>query len=160
MAKASYAEKLRDPRWQKKRLLVMERDAWCCQSCYDPETTLHVHHRIYLANTDPWEYPDSLLVTLCEDCHKFEHDNVKDEERGLLLELYRQEFLVSELCDLKIAFHNLSQRLHGVPEVRASILSWALQDDDMMDLMEIGYREHLHMHLQVEMRCLLQWLTS
>ena len=42
-----YAEKLKDPRWQKKRLEILERDAWVCQKCFDTKSTLHVHHRIY-----------------------------------------------------------------------------------------------------------------
>lgn len=45
-----YIEKLRDPRWQKKRLQILERDGFACQSCYDTETTLHVHHCTYTAN--------------------------------------------------------------------------------------------------------------
>lgn len=29
----SYAEKFKDPRWQKKRLKIMERDNWKCCEC-------------------------------------------------------------------------------------------------------------------------------
>lgn len=64
-----YAEKLRDPRWQKKRLEVMERDGFTCQNCGDKESTLNVHHWYYAAGNDPWDYPDEALATLCEDCH-------------------------------------------------------------------------------------------
>jgi hypothetical protein len=28
--KQKYSDKLKDPRWQKKRLQIMERDNWCC----------------------------------------------------------------------------------------------------------------------------------
>lgn len=35
--RSNYAEKLRDPRWQKLRLQVMERDEWMCEICYDHE---------------------------------------------------------------------------------------------------------------------------
>lgn len=32
---SEYKEKLKDPRWQKKRLQIFERDDWCCQKCGD-----------------------------------------------------------------------------------------------------------------------------
>lgn len=67
MAK-SYSEKLKDPRWQKKRLLILERDNWECTRCQEREKTLNVHHIEY--SREPWDTPDDLLTTLCEDCHE------------------------------------------------------------------------------------------
>ena len=73
----TYAEKVKGRRWQKKRLKIFERDEWNCQQCHSKETkTLHVHHRRYLPNTEPWDYPDKLLVTLCETCHQLETDEM------------------------------------------------------------------------------------
>lgn len=69
MAK-SYYEKLKDPRWQKKRLEIMERDGFCCNNCYDKNSTLNVHHVFYIKNKNPWEYDSRILSTLCENCHK------------------------------------------------------------------------------------------
>lgn len=66
----TYLEKLKDPRWQKKRLEILERDKWTCASCGDKKSTLHVHHIFYLSKTEPWDVPSGLLITLCEDCHK------------------------------------------------------------------------------------------
>jgi 5-methylcytosine-specific restriction endonuclease McrA len=71
-----YAEELKHPLWQKKRLKIMQRDNFTCQNCDDKESTLHVHHLIYLPKEDypnPWDYPDTLLITLCDTCHKEEH---------------------------------------------------------------------------------------
>ena len=65
----TYAEKLRDPRWQKKRLQILDRDKWTCQACRATESTLQVHH-LYYARLDPWDYPDEVYQTLCERCHK------------------------------------------------------------------------------------------
>jgi 5-methylcytosine-specific restriction endonuclease McrA len=65
----TYKEKLRDPRWQKKRLEIFERDGWQCQSCGSKENSLQVHHLIY-AQRDPWEYDDHVYQTLCETCHE------------------------------------------------------------------------------------------
>lgn len=69
----SYADKLRDPRWQKKRLEIMARDGWCCRRCASGTKTLNVHHRHYLRGAAPWEYPNDALETVCEDCHAAEH---------------------------------------------------------------------------------------
>jgi phage terminase large subunit GpA-like protein len=65
----TYSEKLKDPRWQKKRLEVLNRDNWACTQCDDTETELHIHHTYYKANNDPWEYPLKSLSTLCKHCH-------------------------------------------------------------------------------------------
>lgn len=72
---SEYKEKLKDPRWQKKRLQIFERDDWCCQKCGDDETTLVVHHRLYRQNTDPWNYHEYELISLCENCHEDEREN-------------------------------------------------------------------------------------
>jgi 5-methylcytosine-specific restriction endonuclease McrA len=57
-----YAEKLKDPRWQKKRLVIFQRDDWTCQKCHRNDLTLNIHHILYLDNTEPWDYPDKLLM--------------------------------------------------------------------------------------------------
>lgn len=70
--KKTYAEKLRDPRWQKKRLEIFARDNFTCKVCGDDKNTLHVHHKEY-NGCEPWEYDNSLLDTICADCHLKEH---------------------------------------------------------------------------------------
>lgn len=65
----TYWEKLKDPRWQKKRLEILDRDGFSCVNCGDTTKTLNVHHGYYEKGRDPWDYADSTLHTLCEDCH-------------------------------------------------------------------------------------------
>lgn len=67
-----YSDKLKDPRWQRKRLKILERDDFKCQLCGDREAPLSVHHKYYKNNYDPWDYSDESLITLCEECHKKE----------------------------------------------------------------------------------------
>lgn len=67
----SYSEKLKDPRWQKCRLRVMERDGFVCRECGDGDKTLHVHHLYYMKGLEPWEYEGAALITLCDRCHAF-----------------------------------------------------------------------------------------
>ncbi len=65
----NYAEKLRDPRWQRKRLEVLNRFDFTCVVCNSKNRTLHVHHSYYLKGRDPWEYPTEHFWCLCETCH-------------------------------------------------------------------------------------------
>lgn len=60
----------RDPRWQKLRLEVMQRDGFACQACGSVDKTLNVHHLVYCKGKPVWEHPEIYLVTLCEDCHE------------------------------------------------------------------------------------------
>lgn len=69
----TYSQKLKDPRWQKKRLEILQKDNWTCQCCGNTEDTLHVHHIEYYCNKKPWEYDNSCLITLCDSCHSFCH---------------------------------------------------------------------------------------
>ncbi len=69
MNKKTYSELLRDPRWQKKRLELMEAGGWSCRECGDHTATLNIHHGFYKRNTSPWEYPDDSMRVLCEPCH-------------------------------------------------------------------------------------------
>lgn len=74
----NYAAKLRDPRWQKKRLEIFERDNWTCQNCGDKKQTLVVHHKMYLPGLEPWEYPSKYLTTFCSDCHPVKYMQPED----------------------------------------------------------------------------------
>ena len=65
----TYAEKLKDPRWQRKRLEIFNRDNFTCVRCNDERENLQVHHKKYFKNKDPWEYEEDQLETLCNTCH-------------------------------------------------------------------------------------------
>lgn len=76
-----YKEQIKSPLWQKRRLEILSRDNFTCQICGCKDKTLHVHHTTYLNGKMIWEYPDNMLITMCEDCHKKEHqlryENIK-----------------------------------------------------------------------------------
>jgi hypothetical protein len=98
-----YQQKLLDPRWQKKRLEIFERDEWMCQACGDCSTTLHVHHTYYERDKDPWEYPAESLVTLCMECHEGETNGRGQAEHELLHILRRKGFDAYDLRRLSSA---------------------------------------------------------
>lgn len=67
-----------DPRWQEKRLRIMDRDGFTCICCASTEKTLHVHHRAYEKGKRIWDTPEADLITLCEDCHENVEAMVRD----------------------------------------------------------------------------------
>jgi 5-methylcytosine-specific restriction endonuclease McrA len=44
----NYKEQLLDPRWQRRRLEILQRDEFTCQKCLSKDKTLHVHHIDYI----------------------------------------------------------------------------------------------------------------
>lgn len=61
--------KYNDERWIKKREEILIRDNRLC--FYDKTHTgvMQVHHVYYIPNTDPWDYPDDALKTVCRTCN-------------------------------------------------------------------------------------------
>ncbi len=92
----SYKEKLRDPRWQRKKNEVLNRDNYQCFDCKSTTKNLQVHHLDYIQGIDPWEYPMDMLRTLCEKCHEKEKGRI-DMERHLATTLMHKGFLMSDL---------------------------------------------------------------
>lgn len=92
MKKSTYSQKLLDPRWQKKRLEVLQRDNWTCQLCLDTENTLHVHHRCYEKGRDPWDIDSKHLVTLCAACHEIEEVDMREALDMLVQAIRRTPF--------------------------------------------------------------------
>ena len=68
MSNISYSEKLQHPKWQKKRLEILNRDNFTCTKCGDTETQLQVHHLKYTG--EPYDAPNENLITVCKYCHQ------------------------------------------------------------------------------------------
>lgn len=79
-----YSEKLKNPKWQKKRLEILQRDNFRCFNCLDENSTLNVHHDVYLGK-EPWDTPSECLTTLCDYCHTFEHELEKYSKLEIFL---------------------------------------------------------------------------
>lgn len=84
-----YKDKLKDPRWQRRRLEILQRDDFRCVLCGAHTKMLHVHHRMYFG--EPWEAPDWALETHCEECH-----DPNDKGTGVSLEEVRRRKLIRE----------------------------------------------------------------
>jgi len=73
---SKYAERLKHPKWQRRRLQIMSAADWKCVRCQAADQPLNVHHKLYRDGAEPWEYADDELVCLCEQCHENEHRDV------------------------------------------------------------------------------------
>lgn len=101
MTSQQYQAFLEDPLWQSKRLTILERDKYTCQSCHSSDRLLlDVHHILYLKEIAfPWDYPDYLLTSLCRGCHiKETQERPKVEE--MLLRFLRTQCFTDTLTDL------------------------------------------------------------
>ncbi len=96
----NYQEQIKDPRWQKRRLEILQLDNFTCQICGSYNKTLHIHHTIYLPQNNIWEYEDCQLITLCEDCHKNEHENLSELVKNIINDIKNQG-----LTNLEILFY-------------------------------------------------------
>ena len=58
-AKLSYAEKLQDVRWKRKRDDLLRASGYTCCECGEPLTQgtmdLQVHHVVYISCLEPWD---------------------------------------------------------------------------------------------------------
>ena len=86
----TYAQQLRDPRWQKRRLEILSRDEWQCVECGSKDSELHVHHIRYKYGMKPWDYGDNDLCTMCADCHST-HTAVTRDARDQLYDMLNQD---------------------------------------------------------------------
>lgn len=87
---SKWAAQYKHPKWQKKRLEVLERDGFKCRKCGADDKPLHVHHFEYVKGRKVWEYKDHELITLCDGCHSEIH---KIQEV-----LFRQVGYILRLC--------------------------------------------------------------
>lgn len=85
----TYAQQLRDKRWKRCAKAIRHRDNYRCVICSNHDCPLHVHHIIYLPERLAWEYPDKLMITLCEECHEGRHEITKKLTDALLIKLAR-----------------------------------------------------------------------
>lgn len=127
----SYLAKLRDPRWQRRRLRILDRDQWECQRCGDRESTLHVHHLWY--DGEPWDVPDEALITLCEPCHEDEGATRRDSEAEIIASLRARLPLSWQLEELASGL-NSSRRevLNDAYSSGLYAVAWVLSEPEAM----------------------------
>lgn len=70
----TYKQLINTHDWSIKRFEIMKRDGLKCTKCgIMSRKQLRVHHTKYLNNTLPWNHPDELMITVCDECHSVHH---------------------------------------------------------------------------------------
>lgn len=143
----TYQEKLKHPKWQKKRLEILERDKWTCRHCLSTDKTLHVHHINYA--DAPWETDNKFLITLCHDCHSAEEINFKQESEDLIKSLKKAGFMSFGLYLLSKMFED-TYRDWATYEPNLSVLKGIIDDDELFkqasDIFWIRLKKELKKH--------------
>jgi hypothetical protein len=137
----AYSDLLKDPRWQKKRLEILNRDKFTCTYCGDDTTTLHVHHMRYSKGKKPWDYHNDLLKTLCEPCHRLVSEGMTEALDILCDAIKVSEFHPKDIISIAKSIEQM--KLCHMPEVVASAYAFSFSDyDTQCDLLD-RYFEHL-----------------
>lgn len=138
LPKEEYFAKLKDPRWQKKRLEILERDNFACQVCGDNESTLHVHHKFYLRDRELWEYNNGCFITLCENCHAYETSRMPEViyELNAVIKFY---FMADNVEIISRAIHKFDISNDG--HFKACVIEYALTE--MKDLIVEKYKQYI-----------------
>lgn len=133
--RSAYSEKLRDPRWQKKRLEVLDSYEFACQGCTSTDKPLNVHHRNYYKGHEPWEYDVEDLVPLCDECHAEEHE-IAGQLHDALQALRRHGFLNYDIHRIIEAVMSLSNNTVYPASCIAEYLEDFSRNKKLIDLVD------------------------
>lgn len=138
---------LKDPRWQKKRLEIFNRDNFTCKLCGDPKSTLHIHHKKYASNTSPWDYQNDSLVTLCEHCHDTV-EKVKKSHPEIDIDLMSVfKAFTTDSCVLMFVAHPGHSFVSIFNEDGSKIKAYVIDKESTLDIIKVlknvGEREQI-----------------
>ncbi len=97
---------------------------------------------------EPWDYPDDLLMTLCEECHNVEFEGMKDSMDSLIEQIKDRGFLSGSVDTLAGAFNGLV--MLRPPFVMSDIIAFALKDEDTIIEIDRRYFEYLRLKNEVK----------
>ena len=142
----TYQEQLKSPKWQKKRLFILERDNWACQICGDTENMLSVHHMDYIKGYKPWDYENEYLITLCSSCHSSETECNK-EALERLRKAIKKQFFSFGIELLAEGFEKIIWC--GKNPTTADIINYVLQNEECMKFAEKKYFESMKKPIKI-----------
>ena len=124
-----YSDLIKSPKWQKRRLEILQRDNFTCQECGDTESQLHVHHIGYADN--PLEVNPKLLKTLCVSCHDYETEWLNSLKPCLFQDLRNVGLNASALSSLAWLFESSKDR--GWDEYTIGLISDLINNDEFWE---------------------------
>lgn len=125
-----YKDQYKDPRWQKKRLEIMERDGFACRFCESKDKMLNVHHTDYQKGKKIYDYPNHWLITLCEDCHKDLHFHIGLVKRSITTKGSFHAFRwFSRLVDVTGYLGEMEKFLEGFFDLQHKIAMKSIEEE-------------------------------
>jgi len=129
--KNNYTDKLKNPKWQKKRLEILNLHGFKCEKCGCEDKELHVHHRFYLKGREVWQYDNDVFQVLCCDCHEKEHSKEK-EVNEVIPEKYKN--LIDRIEHLN---SRNSKNQYCLEVLLMTILGNEIEKDEAFDLISL-----------------------
>src|ERR1700679_601174 len=74
----TYEYKLRLPEWAEFREFVLDAKGYLCEHCESQTTSPQIHHKLYIAGREPWDYELEDVKVLCQRCHETIHERIKE----------------------------------------------------------------------------------
>ena len=68
-----YQDQLKSKKWKNLSEQLKEKANWQCEKCQSVDQPLVVHHLNYVKGRKAWQYHESLLQVLCDECHEDSH---------------------------------------------------------------------------------------
>jgi hypothetical protein len=123
----NFWEAYKDPRWQRKRLEIMELRDFTCEWCGANDKTLNVHHGYYERGKMPWEYDNETLHCLCEPCHASAQETIAAIRRMVAtLSASNLQEAYGYLCGVKMRLDNsLAMDKPNADSIRGVGLAWS-----------------------------------
>jgi 5-methylcytosine-specific restriction endonuclease McrA len=114
----NYKEQLLSIEWKNKRLIILKRDNFSCVCC-GSLNDLQVHHKKYIKGRMAWDYPNSILITVCGECHLFIHNtNVIKSEK----ETFKKQ--IKEKPKVAIKIKNLTKKQKRYRELYPKLFAY------------------------------------
>jgi hypothetical protein len=101
--KKLYLIRRNDTRWLRFTLGLKEKHNNRCQKCgkrTDRENYrwIVVHHKYYLEDRDPWDYPEDACQVICNYCHNaIDHDSIPRYQNPNVEELMEFPFIITKV---------------------------------------------------------------
>lgn len=129
--KTNYSEKLKNPKWQKKRLEILNLHGFKCENCGCEDKELHIHHRFYLKGREVWQYDNDVFQVLCSDCHEKEHSKEKE-----VIDVIPEKYKILIECVDSLNLRNGNNQYH-LEVLLSTILAEEIERDETFDLINL-----------------------
>jgi len=114
ITKELYEYRRNDLRWTKKTLEIKDKFGDHCQKCNKKRGDgayrwIVIHHKYYIEDREPWDYPDEAYQILCNYCHnKIDHSLIPRHPNPNIIELQKLPFILTKVFFRKGRVESLS----------------------------------------------------